>query len=108
MLRQGPEKYGETVYIGTAPLINHDGLYDILSGIHNVVEARFAFDPNTGQLVGIEMFPESNVDPCEVYFSDYREVNSRQLPHRIVVRFGDTVFAEMQVEQYDLDSAPSS
>jgi serine protease Do len=46
------------------------------------------------------MFPEMNVDPCEVHLSDYRPVGSLQLPHRMIVRQGNERFAELIVDQY--------
>ena len=61
--------------------------------------------PKRANLAAIEMFPETNVDPCEVYFSDYRKVGDYLLPHRMVVRYGDTIFAELQVEKYELKTA---
>ncbi len=108
LLRLGPKNFGEMYYLGTAPLIEHQGLYDVLAGTHNVVESQFAFDPQSGNLVGIQMFPENHVDPCEVYFSDYRKIEKRLLPHRIVVRFGDTIFAELLIDKYELKTAAKS
>lgn len=107
LLTRGPADYGEVYYLGTAPLIDHDGLFDVLVGIHNVVESRFAFDPDQGNLVAVEMFPETIADPCELYFSDYREVKGRLLPHRIVVRHGNTIFAELDIEEYELGTDAS-
>jgi hypothetical protein len=77
-------------------------LSHVLIGTHNVVEGRFSFDPSSGQLVALEMFPESTTDPCEVYFGDYRPVSDRLLPHRMTVRWGDAVFAELRIERYEL------
>jgi serine protease Do len=102
MLLVGPKEFGEAYYLGTTPLINHDGLFDVLVGTHNVVEGHFAFDVRTGHLVALEMFPEANADPCEIYFSDYRPVQDRSLPHRMTVRFGNTVYAELLIERYEL------
>ena len=102
MLLVGPKEFGETYYLGTTPLIDHDGLFDVLIGTHNVVEGHFAFDMRTGHLVALEMFPEANADPCEIYFSDYRPVQDRSLPHRMTVRFGNTVYAELLIERYEL------
>lgn len=109
LLTQGPENYGEVYYLGTTPLIQHQGLFDVLVGIHNVVESRFAFDPDRGELVAVEMFPENHVDPCELYFSDYREINGCLLPHRIVVRHGNTIFTELDIKEYEMTtgSGPS-
>ena len=108
MLQLGPEQFGETYYLGTTPLIDHQGLFDVLVGTHNVVECWFAFDPQSGNLVGIEMFPDANTDPCETYFSDYRQVGKHQLPHRILVRYGDTIFAELQVQDYVMSADAGS
>ena len=37
----------------------------------------------------MEMSPAEDVDPCELFFSDYQEVGGRLLPGRIEVRHGD-------------------
>ncbi len=102
LLREGPQQFGEIYYLGTVPLIDRDGLFDVLVGTHNVVEVRYAFEPDSGLLVALEMFPAMNVDPCEVYFKDYRQAGDYLLPHRVIVRHGDTVFAELQIESYEL------
>ncbi len=102
LLRVGPSRFGEVYYLGTAPLINHDGLFDVLVGTYNVVETRFSFAPHGGQMVAVEMFPEANVDPCEVYFDDYRKVDDYLLPHHMIVRYGDVVVAELQIKNYEL------
>jgi len=51
-----------------APLVGHTGLVDVLAGTHKGVECRFYFDPAEGDLLAIELFPDENSDPCEVYF----------------------------------------
>jgi serine protease Do len=102
LLVVGPQEFGEMYYLGTAPLLDHDGLFDVLIGTHNVVEGQFSFDVQTGQLAAVEMFPETNTDPCEVYFSDYRPADGRVLPHHMTVRYGDSVFAELLIERYEL------
>ncbi|MHB8957551.1 MAG: S1C family serine protease [Pirellulaceae bacterium] len=102
MLMVGPEQFGETYYLGALPLIEQEGLFDVLVGTHNVVETHFAFDPQSGHLAALEMFPETNTDPCEIYFSDYRPEGERLLPHRLTVRFGDTVYSELVIERFEL------
>ena len=101
---RGPEKYGEVYYLGTVPMPGHEELVHALVATHDVLETRFLFDPNSGLLLAMEMFPDSQVDPCEVYFDDYQDVDGRQLPHRLRVRFGDEVFAIIQLQQIMLDS----
>jgi hypothetical protein len=100
MLTLGPEQFGETYYLGTTPLINHDGLYDVLVAVHNVVETRFSFDPRTGLLAAVEMFSAADADPCEISFSNYRELDGRWLPHTAVVRYGEDVFATLEIDKY--------
>jgi S1-C subfamily serine protease len=102
LLVLGPSQFGEISYLGTFPLIERSGQFDVLTGAYNVAEAQFSFDPQSGELVAIEMFPENNSDPCEIYFSDYRAVGNRKLPHRLTVRFGDTVFGDFAVDRYEL------
>ena len=58
---------------------------DLLVGLYKGVEAHFMFDPDSGQLLALEMFPDDGVDPCEIYFGDYREVDGLALPHRLEV-----------------------
>ena len=97
---EGFGRFGEVYYVGTAPLIGHEGLADVLAGTHAGVECRFYFDPNKGDLLAIELFPDENSDPCEVYFSDYRETDGRRLPARMDVRFGDQPFAAFKIETF--------
>jgi hypothetical protein len=100
LLTMGPQRYGEVHYQGTVPLPGRDGVFDVLVGTHNVVESHFLFDPKSGRLVALEMYSDADADPCEIYFDDYRETSGRQLPHRLQVRYGDGVFAEVQVNQF--------
>ncbi len=96
----GPEQFGEVYYLGAAPLLDHQGLVDVLVGTCNVVESRFSFDRRSGELAAVELFPDSRSDPCEVYLSDYQQRDGCLLPHRIQVRYGDSEFADLEVEQY--------
>ena len=102
LLRLGPQQFGDVVYLGTAPVPDRPGLADVLVATHNVVEARLLFDPPTGRLIGIEMFPDAQVDPCEVLFDDYRDVAGRQLPYTLRVRYGDAVYGEFRWETVDI------
>jgi S1-C subfamily serine protease len=102
MLRQGPERFGEVFYQGTAPVLEREGLYDVLIATYDVVESHFFFDPGTGSLIALETFADEDVDPCEVYFGDYRELEGRQVPHALVVRHGDRIFASIKLESLQL------
>jgi len=100
---EGLARFGEVHYLGTAPLVGHTGLVDVLRGTHKGVECRFYFDPAEGDLLAIEFFPDESSDPCEVYFFDYRETDGRFVPGRVVVRFGDEPFAAFKIDAFKVE-----
>jgi serine protease Do len=99
----GPEKFGEVYYLGAAPMAGQPDSVDVLVGLHGGAECRFSFDSKTGLLLAMEMFPEANADPCEVRFSDYAPIGGRNLPHRMVVRYGGQQFATFKIDLFSLD-----
>jgi serine protease Do len=101
----GPEKFGEVSYWGTAPLEGRPRLADVLSGTFRDLECRFLFDSSDGQLVALEMTPEEDTDPCELYFSEFQEIEGRILPGRIEVRSGDGVYQVFRCKQFKFDPA---
>jgi len=96
----GPDEFGEVSYLGTAPLVGHEKLVDVLVGIHGSLECHYLFDPDDGTLVALEMFADENVDPCEVHFADYRPVDGCRLPGSIEVRVGDAAYARFTVATF--------
>ena len=96
----GPEKFGDTYYLGTVPVVGAASLHDVLIGTFDVTESWLMFDPQTGELSGMEVYLDVDVDPCEILFGDYREVDGRSLPHSMTVRHGDRVFAEYKIETF--------
>jgi hypothetical protein len=105
-LVEGPQKFGEVHYVGTAPLPGHEGLVDVLSATHGDVECRLMFDPAEGHLVALEMYPDADVDPCELYFSEFREFEGRTLPGRIEARHGDQFQLVFDCQTYTFDAQP--
>jgi S1-C subfamily serine protease len=102
VLIEGPSKIGDAYYLGTQPLRGHDGLFDVVVVTFDVVEVQMSFDPASGRLVALEMFSELGEDPCEIYFGDYRDVAGLQFPHRMLVRHGDGIFAEIEFVDIEL------
>jgi S1-C subfamily serine protease len=102
-LVEGPEKFGEVYYLGTAPLAGHEGLVDVLVATHGDVECLLMFDPAEGHLVALEMYPAEDVDPCELYFGEFKEVAGRNLPGRIEARHGDQFDLVFQCDEYSFD-----
>ena len=66
------------------------------------VTTKWYFAKTDQKLLGFEVSVENNGDPCEVYLSDYRAVEGRQLPHRLEIRYGDDRFAVLSVKSYQL------
>ncbi|MDH3718562.1 MAG: trypsin-like peptidase domain-containing protein [Planctomycetota bacterium] len=103
LLQRGIQDFGDIYYLGTAPLVGHDELVDVLVGTHAGVEAHFMFDPRTGRLLAVETFPDDDVDPCEVYFDDYGRQDDSWLPRQFVVRHGDRQFGAFLIEGFQFD-----
>ncbi|MBA4189629.1 MAG: serine protease [Planctomycetaceae bacterium] len=75
----------------------------VLKTKHGSTEAKWFFSLKDHSLVGFETFTDKErEDPCEVYFSDYKAVEGKQLPHRIEVRFKDKRYAVLTVSKYTL------
>ncbi|MBN2579676.1 MAG: trypsin-like peptidase domain-containing protein [Pirellulales bacterium] len=97
---EGFSRFGGVYYLGTAPLPGHEGLVDVLVGSYKGVEGHFYFDPQGGQLLALEMFPEENDDPYEIRFSEYRDVDGRKLPGRLEALRGDVPLSTLTVSEY--------
>jgi S1-C subfamily serine protease len=69
------------------------------------VAAKWYFSAKDQTLLGFEVTVDADDDPCEVYLSDYRKVDGRNLPHRIEVRYGDKTYAVLDVNSYNLAAA---
>jgi hypothetical protein len=103
-LVEGPQRFGKVEYRGTAPLPMREGLFDVLVGTSEGVECLFYFEPASGQLAALEMYPDgSNTDPCEIYFLEYREQDGRSLPLRMEVRYGDVIFGVFEITKLELE-----
>ncbi|MCC6125126.1 MAG: trypsin-like peptidase domain-containing protein [Pirellulales bacterium] len=100
---EGFARFGEVYYLGTAPLPGREGLVDVLVGSHKGVDCRFYFDPAAGRLLALEMFPDNESDPCEIYFSQFREIGGRDLPGKLEIRFGDEPFGALTVNDFRIE-----
>ena len=68
-----------------------------LVATHDVVETRFYFDPMSGRMAALEMFPDVDGDPCEIYFDDYQMIDGRMVPDRMEVIYGDARAADIHI-----------
>ncbi len=104
LLTVGPKEFGDLYYLGTMPVQGREGNCDVLVGTYDVVEARFMFDPTSGNLVAMEMYPEANVDPCEIRYDDFRAVDGRQVPHQLTVLHGNDVYGVIELRTVDFSA----
>ncbi len=65
-------------------------------------EAKWYFGQKDGALLGCEATFTKEDDPCELYFYDFKEIGGVKLPHKIVCKFGDKVFATITARTYTL------
>jgi S1-C subfamily serine protease len=75
---------------------------EVLRTEHAAIPVRWYFSLADQKLLGFEVTVEASDDPCEVYLSDYKAVDGRQLPHRIEVRHGNNRYAVLTVQRYEL------
>jgi S1-C subfamily serine protease len=79
---------------------------EVLRTEHSAIPVKWYFaqkDPKT--LLGFELFTSEKDDPCEVYCSDYRPVDGRQLPFRMEIRYGNGTYGYFLVKKYKFAAA---
>ena len=76
---------------------------------HGSVNCRWYFSLKDSMLLGFEAYlakdskDPDEADPCEVFFSDYKDVDGRKLPGRIEVRHGDKRYAVLTPTKWMLN-----
>jgi serine protease Do len=96
---------------GSAPKSFADLRVDcaVLRTKHGSVDCKWYYSLKDSRLLGFETYlikdsaHSTELDPCEVYFSNYKLVDQKELPHRIEVRYGDKRFAILTVDKYTLN-----
>jgi S1-C subfamily serine protease len=78
---------------------------EVLNTGSGVYRVKWFFAKNDHKLLGFELRMQDNEDPCEVYFSDYRAVDGRQLPHGIQVYYRDAHYGTFTVSGYKMAAA---
>ena len=78
---------------------------EVLQTEHAATPVKWYFSLKDQSLLGFEATVIKDEDPCEIYFSDYRKVDGRDLPHRIEARYGNGRVGVLHVSKYDLSPA---
>ena len=103
LLHEGWDSMGDVFYLGALPSRQNGEVADVIVGRYDSLECRFFFDMESHRLREIELWTDAGLDPCELYFDDYREVEGVWMPHRFIAKFGDTFQWDMTVQQYEMD-----
>jgi S1-C subfamily serine protease len=78
---------------------------EILTTEHAAAVGKWYFDKKDHRLLGAEVNPVRDEDPCELYFHDFKAVDGRLLPHRIEIRYGNGRFGILTIRKYQLAQA---
>ena len=78
-------------------------LVDVLDSAVSSVEARFQIGSD-GAVLGMEMWPAPDADPCEVRFGD----QGKRGPGRFEVRHGDDLFGVFRLESFETGAGGGS
>lgn len=123
LLSLGPEKIGQTVYLGTLPVyqgtsqrLADQSWHEVLEVLWYDAKVRFHWDPGSQQFSLIEVFGDEGNDPAEVYLDAYRPASPSEgttipmflasFPGRIRLQYGSDIVMMAELEQFD--SRPAS
>lgn len=96
---------------GSAPKSLADLRVDcaVINTKYGSVECKWFFSLKDATLLGFETFVARSAenledrDPCEVYFYDYKDVDGKKLPHKMIVHYRDKKYATLTVTKYALE-----
>lgn len=121
LLQLGPDKIGETVYLGQFPVyagktlvLSEQHRHDVLESSWYDSRVRFHWNADAGQVSLVEIFGDDGTDPAEVYFDQYRPVRQGEaeysLPGRVRLQYGTDILMAFEIEEYELggNSPPAS
>ncbi|MBI2804837.1 MAG: trypsin-like peptidase domain-containing protein [Planctomycetes bacterium] len=76
---------------------------EVITSTMGNYKTKWFYAKTDQKLLGFELrMQEYNEDPCEVYFSDYRAVSGRQLPHRMQVYYEGVHYGTFTITSYNL------
>ena len=108
MLEKGLQQFGEVYYLGQLPVGPESQVVECLVGLHGGIEFRMLFSTTSTELIGLELFPRDDLDPCVIHFSQFEHIDGKQLPMRWQVYLADQEFADLRISQWRFDAAVSA
>lgn len=113
LLQVGPEKIGESIYLGKLPVyagqstqLKDQAWMDTIETLWYDSRVRFSWDENSKQIALIEIFGDDGTDPAEVYLDKYKpftvDQRSYTLPSRLRLQYGTEIAMVVDVEEIEL------
>lgn len=117
LLLAGPDKLGDSTYIGTLPVYNtlskkfsEANWQHAIDTLWYDAKCRIHWDPVSKTVSLIEIFGDSGVDPAEVYMDNYQAFNSQgvevRFPRRLRLQYGTEISLVVELDQIDLGIEP--
>ncbi|MBX3424010.1 MAG: trypsin-like peptidase domain-containing protein [Pirellulaceae bacterium] len=112
LLLLGPEKIGDSVYLGRLPVYQTQSLRLAEQPWHHAIETgwydvrvRYHWDSGNQAISLIEVYGDEGVDPAEVYLDRYGPVGdspSHRFPSRIRLQYGAEIALAIEIVQTDI------
>ena len=96
------------VYFGSIRNQNADGNGDVLVATRGAIESNFVFDKDDHKLLAMEMYPDIETDPCELYFEDYQLDEDLAVPGSIKFQYRTNPARSIRIQQIEFLEDPSS
>lgn len=102
LLAEGRAAVPGLYYHGKLPWGDQQTPHECLIGEIDGVRVEFYFAAETANLVGVELFLDSEQDSCQLHFSDFRLGPQETLPARIEVSSGDSFRLDLDLTAVSL------
>jgi len=89
LLISDPAELGDVHYLGRSPWPGKDELCDVVVGTFETVEVHYFADTASGEIVGLEVYTDIDVDPWQVQLERAAESPIGRLPARMTFRIGE-------------------
>lgn len=97
MIEKGPQKFGETFYLGSMPLAGARPLRDCTVGLDGELEVRWMSHPESELVEVVEVFADRDEDPAELWV--IRE-NGEQQPSILDLRYGMDSVLRLKIKSW--------
>ena len=98
MIASGPQKFGESYYLGSMPLGGRRPLRDCMVGIDGELELRWLSHPESGLVEAIEVFADRDSDPAELWL--IRDRADQDKPSILDLRYGTKSVLRLRVKDW--------